>query len=133
MDYFFSCVSLPMLKISMWDFLCEESPPFCLSQICHPHSLFTTLHFRATLFSPLDLPQLFSVLLRRGEVWDVGRRRAALSCSMGNTGAQGGNHCHFGAAFIMQHFLLSISMIDRVKGFVVIVSMVMDVVISGLL
>ena len=43
------------------------------------------------------------------------------------------NHCHFGAAFIMQQSLLSISMIDRAKAFVVIVSRVMDVVLTSLL
>lgn len=43
------------------------------------------------------------------------------------------NHCHFGAAFIMQQSLLSISMIDRAKAFVVIVRRVMDVVLTSLL
>lgn len=64
----------------------------------------------------------------------MGRSRVALSSSMddGDSGGSTVNHCHFGAAFIRRHMLLSANMIDYTIEFIIKVSTVMDALLSAL-
>lgn len=86
---------------------------------------------------PVNLPKtsLPSSDRGRGGIWDVGRSRVVLSCSMadGMRRYSRWNHCHFGATFIKQYLLSSANIIDYTQGFVITASMVMDTILIALL
>lgn len=86
---------------------------------------------------PLNLPKtpLPSSDRCRGGIWDVGRSRVALSCSMadGIRRYSRWNHCHFGVTFIKQYLLSSANIIDYTQGFVIMASRVMDTIPTALL
>lgn len=112
--------------------LLQRSTTWCLSWICCQLSPFAVPHLWST-FLPPSGPAPVLLCPAQTREWDVGRSRVIISCSMGG-GDSGGsrvNHCRFGAAFIRRHLLSSANMIDYTTQLMIMVSTVMDALLTA--